>query len=111
MSVSVLCVSCEIEPRWEIGNFIFVVNVGVGVTLCADTSLIIKTRREVFLFLEQKLETETMRCDSARRDPCQPNHTHPPVQIVIILSSSPAGHSHSYHYWTVLTNTSIIQII
>ena len=50
------------------------VNVGVGVTLCADTSLIIKTRREVFLFLEQKLETETMRCDSARRDPCQPNH-------------------------------------
>ena len=80
--------SCEIEPRWEIGNFIFVVNVGVGVTLCADTSLIIKTRREVFLFLEQKLETETTRCDSARRDPSQPNHNHLPVQIETISSST-----------------------
>ena len=82
-----MSVSCEIGA-WlgmEIANFIFVVNVGVGVTLCADTSLIIKTRREVFLFLEQKLETETMRCGSARRDPCQPNHTNPPVQIEIIL--------------------------
>ena len=78
----------EIKPSTtgcQIAKFIFVVNVGVGVTLCADTSLIIKTRREVFLFLEQKLETETMRCDSARRDPCQPNHTNPPVQIEIIL--------------------------
>ena len=74
------CWRCEFQPGCQIAKFIFVVNVGVGVTLCADTSLIIKTRREVFLFLEQKLEleTETMRCDSARRDPCQPNHTHPP---------------------------------
>ena len=74
---------CEIGPGCQIGKFLFVLN--VGVTLCADTSLIIKTRREVFLFLEQKLETETRRCDSARRDPCQPNRTHPPVQIEIIL--------------------------
>ena len=78
------CWRCEFQPGCQIAKFIFVVNVGVGVTLCADTSLIIKTRREVFLFLEQKLETETMRCDSASRDPCQPNHNHPPVQIEII---------------------------
>ena len=91
----------------QIAKFIFVVNVGVGVTLCADTSLIIKTRREVFLFLEQKLETETMRCDSARRDPCQPNHTHPPVQIKIRLFH------HLSHFRLVSrthTNTCIIQI-